>query len=170
VRPQPNPEPAEKELPPAPDEISWNDTKGLELTQEEMAETKLWGRFEDMSDLEGTRPVMLYVYWPEEDEENSDEEIANQVRRCKLMDEILDAEAVRRASVEFHCFKCSIKDMSDQLKGEYKITLVPKVLFFDVKGRKVWQLTSTSAKADGVARKMVQIASDCRTMTKNASK
>jgi hypothetical protein len=96
VRPQPKPEPPkEEELPPAPDEISWNDTTGIDLTEDEIDDLKLWGHFEDMSDLEGTRPIMLYVYWPEEDAESDDEEIANQVRRCGLMDEILDAEEVR---------------------------------------------------------------------------
>jgi hypothetical protein len=34
----------------------------------------------------------------------------------------------------------------------------------------MWQLTSTSAKPAGVAKKMLQIAHDCKTMLGNANK
>jgi hypothetical protein len=111
-----------------------------------------------MGDIQGTKPVMIYFYWPDEDEESDDKNIANQVRRSKLMDEILTAEEIRRASTLFHCFKCNAKELSDELKKKYKIKTVPKILFFDVKGKKVWQLTSTKAKAKGVAKKMIAIA------------
>ena len=115
-----------------------------------------------MGDLEDTKPVMIYFFWPEEDAESDDKDIANQVRRCVLMDEILADEMVRRASVLFHCFRCNAKELSEDLKSEYKIKVVPKVLFFDTKGRKVWQLTSTKAKPKGIAKKMCGIAATCK--------
>ena len=105
-----------------------------------------------------------------EDADSNNEEIANQVRCCKLMDEILATEELRSACVLFHCYRCSIKDVSDGLKREYKLTLVPKIIFFDVKGRKVWRLTTTKAKPDGIARKMAQIAADSKLLLKSMKK
>ena len=74
---------------------------------EELKKTGVFEDFSNLSDLKGTKPVMLYFHLPEEDADIDDKDIANQVRRCKLMDEILDTEDVRRASVLFHCFKYS---------------------------------------------------------------
>lgn len=145
---------------PAPDEIAWNVTSDAGLGKEEINGKKLWDHFTDMSDKKSTKAILVYFYWPEEDNDNED--IQNMVRRCKLMDKILEEEAIRRASVKFHCFKCSFKDMSEELKKKYKLTVVPKVLFFDVRGKKVWQLTSTKASAEGVAGKMEKIAAACQ--------
>lgn len=153
----------------APDEIEWNDTAGKTLSDEEFDEADLFGRFSDMSDLNGDKPVMIYFFWPDEDEESDDKNIANQVRRCKLMDEILTNEDIRKASTLFHCFKCDAKELSDKLKSKYKIKVVPKVLFFDVKGRKLWQLTSTKAKPKGVSKKMIDIAAKCMKLTSKKS-
>ena len=86
------------------------------------------------------------------------------------MDELLEEEIVRRASVLFHCLKCNINDVSEELKKKYKLKLVPKVLFFDVRGKKVWQLTNTKAKPKGLARKMVQIAAECKKLLKRMKK
>ncbi len=123
-----------------------------------------------MADLKGTKPIMLYFYLPEEDADVADKNIANQVRRCKLMDKLLEEEIIRRASVLFHCFKCNINDVSDKLKKKYKLKIVPKVLFFDVRGKKVWRLTNTKAKPKGVAKKMVQIAAACKRLLKKMKK
>jgi hypothetical protein len=164
------PAPQAKEVPPAPDSIDWKQTSALELGDEEFKTANVFGHFADLAGLEGTKPLMLYFYWPEEDASSDDEEIANQVRRCKLMDEILDAEPVRRASAEYHSFKVNVKDLGEAYKDEYKITFAPKIIFFDVKGRKVWQLTSTSAKAEGVAKKMVEITVACKRMLQSANK
>ena len=60
--------------------------------------------------------------------------------------------------------------MGEELKKKYKLTIVPKVLFFDVKGRKVWQLTSTKAKPEGVAEKMNKIAATCKKMIEHMNK
>jgi len=153
----------------APDKIDWKDTAGKTLSDEEFDEADLFGRFSDMSDLSDDKPVMIYFFWPDEDEESEDKNIANQVRRCKLMDEILTNEEIRKASTLFHCFKCDAKELSDKLKSKYKIKTVPKVLFFDVKGRKLWQLTSTKAKPKGVAKKMIDIAAKCMKLTSKKS-
>ncbi len=116
------------------------------------------------------KPILIYFYWPQEDANSDDQRIANQVRRCKLMDEILASKALRSACVLFHCYKCNMKDLCDDLKKKYKLKLVPKILFFDVKGRKVWRLTSTKAKPAGIARKMAQIAADSKALLKKKSK
>lgn len=163
VRPQPKPEPKKAEpLPPAPDCVDWKDTSGLDVSREDLRKEKVFKHFADLDGLEDTKPIMIYFFWPDEDADSDDKDIANQVRRCVLMDEILTHEMVRRASVLFHSFKCNAKELSDELKKAYKITIVPKVLFFDVKGRKVWQLTSTKAKPEGIANKMASIAAKCK--------
>ena len=132
--------------------------------------TSVFEDFEGMGDFKGTKPVMLYFHLPEEDADMDDKDIANQVRRCKLMDELLEEEIVRRASVLFHCLKCNINDLSEELKKKYKLKLVPKVLFFDVRGKKVWQLTSTKAKPEGIAKKMVRIAAVCKKLVERMKK
>ena len=53
---------------------------------------------------------------------------------------------------------------------KYKLKLVPKVLFFDVRGKKVWQLTSTKAKPEGIAKKMVRIAAVCKKLVERMKK
>jgi hypothetical protein len=172
VRPRPEAQKEkEKELPPAPEEIGWKDTSGIDLTEEELKEKDLFDHFADMGDLKGTKPIMIYFFWPDEDEESEDKKIANQVRRCKLMEEnILSSEEVRRASVGFHCFKCNLKELSEELKKKYKLTRAPKILFFDVKGKKAWQLTSTKAKPKRVAKKMVEIALRCKKILEKIKK
>ena len=140
------------------------------MTGEDIKEKDVFGHFDGMGELVGTKPVMLYFYWPEEDADSKDEDIANQVRRCKLMDELLAAEAVRSASVLFHSYKCNIKEVNADLKRRYKLKIVPKVVFFDVKGRKVWHLTSTKAKPDGVAGKMAELAAQSKKLLKKMNK
>jgi hypothetical protein len=146
VRPRPEAQKEkEKELPPAPEEIGWKDTSGIDLTEEELKEKDLFDHFADMGDLKGTKPIMIYFFWPDEDEESEDKKIANQVRRCKLME-------------------------SEELKKKYKLTRAPKILFFDVKGKKAWQLTSTKAKPKRVAKKMVEIALRCKKILEKIKK
>jgi len=101
---------------PAPDEIAWNITSDAGLGKDEIDQKKFWDHFTDMSDKKSTKAILVYFYWPEEDNDNED--IQNMIRRCKLMDKILEEEAIRRASVKFHCFKCSFKDMSEELKKQ----------------------------------------------------
>jgi thioredoxin-related protein len=86
------------------------------------------------------------------------------------MDEILSHEEIRRVSILFHCFKCNAKELSDNLKKTYKIKTVPKVLFFDVKGKKSWQLTSTKAKPKSIAKKMKAIAANFKKRADKARK
>ena len=93
------------------------------------------------------------------------------IRRCMLFEKnIFSTKEVRKASTLFHCLVCDFSKMSEQLKKKYKLTLVPKVLFFDVKGRKVWQLTSTKAKPSGVAKKMLKIASSSKKLLEAMNK
>ena len=123
-----------------------------------MAKADLWIEFNDIASMKESKPLMLYFFHP--DEETDNEDTKNMIRRCGIMDEeILGSEDVRRASLGFHCLKCNWKDdMGEELKKKYKITLVPKVIFFDVRGKKVWQLTSTKANPKGIAKKMDKIA------------
>jgi thioredoxin-related protein len=114
---------------------------------------------------------MLYIFWPDEDAESDDKGITNQIRRCNQMEEkIFSSEEIRLASVDFHCLKCSVKEISDELKKEYKISLVPKVIFFDVRGKKAWQLTSYSSKPKSIAKKMNQIAKRSAKLLEKMSK
>jgi hypothetical protein len=158
--PRPAPKPADQEKPkePAPDEISWADTADTGLNGTELSKADFWDLFTGMDEIKETKPVMLYFYWPQED--TDDEKIGNMIRRCDLMEEnIFSHEEVRRATLRFHCRKCNLKeDMSDELRKKYKVVMAPKVLFFDVRGKKVWQLTSTKANPEGVAKKMNKIA------------
>jgi len=175
VRPNPKPDAKDakkKELPPAPDSVEWKDTAGVKLNKEEFDSKDLFGHFSDMGDIKETKPVLIYFYWPEEDAESTDKNIANQVRLSKLMeDNILSSEEFRRASLCFHCFKCNIKDdVDDQLKTKYRLKVAPKILFFDVRGSKVWQLTSTKADPEGVAKKMAQIAAASKSIIDNMKK
>lgn len=123
-----------------------------------------------MADLKCTKPVMLYFYWPEDDAQSKDKNVANQVRRCKLMDKILSSEEVRRVSVRFHCFRCNLKEVSDDLKKKHKVKHAPWILFFDVKGRRVWRLTNSKAKPAGLAKKMAQIAARCKKLLDKKAK
>jgi hypothetical protein len=149
-----------------PDEIAWSETSDAGVEKDEINKKKLWEHFTDMSDKQATKPIMIYFFWPDEDEDSEDKKIANKVRRCKLMDKIFEDEVIRKVSVKFHCYKCNAKELSEELKKKYKITLVPKVLFFDVKGKKVWQLTSTRAKPKSIAKKMVAIIARCQKQLK----
>ena len=181
-QPQPTPGTPKSDTPkpdkpeePAPDKIGWKEVKDAGLSKDAIKETKLWKHFTDMSDadisdLETTKPIMIYFYRPYE--ETSDKKIQNMIRRCGLMEEnIFCHEAVRRASVKFHCLWCNFRDdLGEDLRNKYKVTIAPKVLFFDVKGRKVWQLTSTNAKPKGVAGKMNKIAATCKKMIEHMNK
>lgn len=150
---KPEPEPVE----PAPEEILWQATADAGLAKKELGKAPLWDVFTGMSELESTKPVMIYFYCPEQD--SDDDDVKNMIRRCHLIAENVFAdEAVRRASLKFHCRNCDFNEISDEVKKKYKLVVVPKVLFFDVCGRKVWQLTSTGAAPDGVAKKMDKIA------------
>ena len=161
VRPNPKPEAPKKEpLPPAPDVVDWKETECIALAEEAFNEADLFARFTNMDGIAETKPVMIYFYWPEEDAEDTDKDIANMARRSVLMDEILTHEDIRRASVNYHCFKSNAKGLLALHKSEYNLKIVPKVLFFDTKGKKVWQLTNTKANPTGVAKKMEKILHD----------
>ncbi len=159
--------------------MDWKDTNGLEDfknsdgsdnksdDKKDIEKTKIFEDFANMDDVKETEPVLIYFYWPSEDL-SDDKNITNQMRRCKLMEEnILSSEDFRREAAKFHCYKCDNKTLDDVLKKKYKVKLAPKVLFFDVKGKKLWQLTSTSAKPARVAKKMRSIVARCERMLKN---
>lgn len=103
--------------------------------------------------------MLIFFYWPGED--TDDENIKNTIRKCGLIEKIFEDEEVKRASVKFHCCKCDFKKLSEELKKEYRLKVVPKVLFFDVRGKKVWQLTNVKASPEGVAKKMNSISAQC---------
>lgn len=144
---------------PAPDKVAWAETSDAGVDKDEISKKDLWDHFTGLSDKKATKPVLIFFYWPEEDTE--DEDIKNAIRKCGIIEKIFEDEAVRRASVRFHCYKCDYKKVSEELKKEYKLKTVPKVLFFDVRGKKVWQLTNVKASPEGVASKMTSIAANC---------
>ena len=144
---------------PAPDNVAWAETSDAGVNKDEISDKDLWDHFTGLSDKKATKPILLFFYWPEED--TDDEDIKNTIRKCGLIEKIFEDEEVRRASVKFHCYKCDFKKMSEELKQEYSLKVVPKVLFFDVKGQKVWQLTNVKASPEGVAKKMTSIAAKC---------
>jgi len=113
---------------------------------------------------------MLFFYWPSEDAQADSEETAEQAERSMLMSEILSAEAVRAASTFFHCYKCNVKELDAKLKEKYRIRYAPKVLFFDVNGKKTWWLTNIKASPNGVAKKMAQIAFQSNKLLEEAKK
>lgn len=153
---------------PAPDKVAWAETSDAGVSKEEMAEKGLWDHFTDLADKKATKPVLIFFYWPDED--TDDENIKNTIRKCGLFEKIFEDEAVRRASVKFHCYRCDFKKLSEELKAEYKLKVVPKVLFFDVRGSKVWWLTNIKASPEGVAKKMEQIAADSKSILENMKK
>jgi hypothetical protein len=144
---------------PAPDKVAWAETSDAGVNKEEIGKKELWDLFTGLSDMKATKPVLIFFYWPDENTDN--EEVKNTIRKCGLIDKIFEDEAVRRASVKFHCCRCDFKKMSEELKSQYGLKVVPKVLFFDVKGVKVWQLTNVKASPEGVAKKMDSIAAKC---------
>jgi hypothetical protein len=169
-KPQPGkqkPTPAKPEEP-APDEVAWAETCDAGVGKEEMSKKDLWDHFTGLSDKKATKPVLIFFYWPEED--TDDASIKNSIRKCGLIEKIFEDEAVRRASVKFHCLKCDFKKMSEELKKKYRLKVVPKILFFDVKGKRIWQLTNVKASPSGVAKKMNSIAAKCDKLLKTVKK
>ena len=162
-KPEPKPDGQSSEKPkpvePAPDSVAWAETSDAGVDKDEISKKELWDHFTGLSDKKATKPVLIFFYWPEED--TDDESIKNTIRKCGLIDKLFEDEAVRRASVKFHCLKCDFKNMSEELKNEHGLKIVPKVLFFDVKGKKLWQLTNVKASPEGVAKKMNSIAEKC---------
>ncbi len=145
---------------PAPDKVAWSETSDAGLGAEDIEQKDLWDHFTGLSDKKATKPVLIFFYWPEEDTDDAD--IKNSIRKCGLFEKIFEDEAVRRASAKFHCYKCDFKKLSSELKTAYKLKVVPKVLFFDVRGNKVWWLTNVKASPAGVAKKMDSIAADSK--------
>ncbi len=144
---------------PAPDKVAWAETSDAGVDKDEIANKDLWDLFTGLSDKKATKPVLIFFYWPEED--TDDENIKNSIRKCGLFEKIFEDEAVRRASTKFHCCKCDFKKLSEELKKEYRLTVAPKILFFDVRGKKVWQLTNVKASPEGIAKKMNSISANC---------
>ena len=146
--------------------MAWKETTGA-ATGDELEKSELWADFSGMESLKDTSPVMLYFYLPDEETENAD--ILNMIRNCRLMEENVFAhEAVRKVSVNFHCFKCDFKELSDTLKKKYGVKIVPKAIFFDVRGKKVNQLTNSKADPEDLAKKMNSIVAECKKMLNNA--
>ena len=162
-KPEPKPDGREPEqskpVEPAPDSVAWAETSDAGVNKDEIADKELWDHFTGLADKKATKPILMFFYWPEED--TDDEDIKNTIRKCGLIEKIFEDEEVRRASVKFHCYKCDFKKLSADLKKEYSLKVVPKVLFFDVKGKKVWQLTNVKASPEGVAKKMTSISAKC---------
>lgn len=173
--PRPQPAPQTPEPVPdtsAPSEIDWKITAGVKLGREKIDETDIFSHFDALADLKGTKPIMIYFYWPAEDAQNEDKNMANQVRRCKLMDDILSSEEVRKASLNFHCFKVNLKELSKEFREKYGVAYAPKVKFFDVKGatRRTWQITTVKIKPEKVAKRMDLIVAECKRMLEKMKK
>lgn len=140
---------------PAP-EIPWVDSgvKSSDDSDEDEKDEKKSGGFLDLNGekttpyddftgiekiKEGEKPVLMYFHSTNEDE----------AEKCKAFEEALFkiAEVAEFIKDNFACVRMDTEEMEEDMRKDYKVTRIPKVVFYDYKGKYLYNYRSSRPKA-----------------------